>query len=512
MASPVADIGPLSELIKAKVASLIQEQLKPVIHELEAQHQMLLSHTALLRHNHNVNDYQMTRLENLRDLEQSVKSVSHRPAYSRSTTDKPCLSYKVSGILDHDPWEHPNMGTNLREPVPADYRLIPQFVPPENATPAERAAESATLIAEAGVSARHLGVPLTMQDFPRDPATEGGAESEDPMFSSIPLFGLHDPRWRKKEGLEPYTTVGPADYDILAMFPQGVRARKMFAMYEKKLNSRLKRLNAAVSLESSSSKTSARAGRVGAADGPAAAAGPSTSTVVQVTGVRASERTTTTQYSRPGSTPVLSAPPNLTAKPPTTKKSKKKSKASRSKNATATVPPPLPATGTTSRKRSRRAVELDDAANDDCHAGRSASASAPAPPPARKQRTTQRVPKIKFEEEEGAPEETRPEPATKRRKRSVAPSPSPTIVLHRGAGDDGDGDGDGSSNSGGVRESVQDQGSLRRSTRVRRSLAAAGTGAEAEVGAALTVVVTPDTAAKGAARKRSTSGRRASQP
>jgi hypothetical protein len=81
MASPTVNTDPLSELIKTKVASLIEEQLRPVVHELEAQHQMLLSHTALLKHNHNVNDFKMTRLENLRNLEQSIKSVSRPPLY-----------------------------------------------------------------------------------------------------------------------------------------------------------------------------------------------------------------------------------------------------------------------------------------------------------------------------------------------------------------------------------------------------------------------------------------------
>jgi hypothetical protein len=72
------DASALSELIKAKVASLIQEHLKPVVSELAAQHQMLQTHSALLRYNHNVNDYQMDKLENLRDLEQSIKYVSAR--------------------------------------------------------------------------------------------------------------------------------------------------------------------------------------------------------------------------------------------------------------------------------------------------------------------------------------------------------------------------------------------------------------------------------------------------
>ena len=83
------DASALSEIIKAKVAALIQEQLKPVVSELAAQHQILQTHSALLRYNHNVNDYQMGRLENLRDLEQSIKCVSARRISSILLAD-PC--------------------------------------------------------------------------------------------------------------------------------------------------------------------------------------------------------------------------------------------------------------------------------------------------------------------------------------------------------------------------------------------------------------------------------------
>jgi len=65
--------NPLSDVFKAKVTSLILDQLKPIVTELAVQHQMLQTHLALLKHNHNVNDYQMIKLENIRDLEQSIK-------------------------------------------------------------------------------------------------------------------------------------------------------------------------------------------------------------------------------------------------------------------------------------------------------------------------------------------------------------------------------------------------------------------------------------------------------
>ena len=73
MLPPSADSGPLSDVFKAKVTALIQQQLKPIVTELAAQQKTLLSNLALLTHNHNVNDYQMTRLENIRNLEQSIK-------------------------------------------------------------------------------------------------------------------------------------------------------------------------------------------------------------------------------------------------------------------------------------------------------------------------------------------------------------------------------------------------------------------------------------------------------
>ena len=84
MLTPSADSGPLSDVFKAKITSLIQEQLKPIVTELAAQQQTLLSNLALLKHNHNVNDYQMTRLENIRDLEQSIKYAFHCPSTGRA--------------------------------------------------------------------------------------------------------------------------------------------------------------------------------------------------------------------------------------------------------------------------------------------------------------------------------------------------------------------------------------------------------------------------------------------
>jgi MoxR-like ATPase len=86
MLPPSADSSPVSDAFKARITSLIQEQLKPIVTELAAQQRTLLNNLALLKHNHNVNDYQMTRLENIRDLEQSIKYAFHcRPSLDHVT-------------------------------------------------------------------------------------------------------------------------------------------------------------------------------------------------------------------------------------------------------------------------------------------------------------------------------------------------------------------------------------------------------------------------------------------
>ena len=86
MLPPSANSSPITDAFKAKITSLIQEQLKPIVTELAAQQQTLLNNLALLKHNHNVNDYQMTRLETIRDLEQSVKCAFRcRPSLDHLT-------------------------------------------------------------------------------------------------------------------------------------------------------------------------------------------------------------------------------------------------------------------------------------------------------------------------------------------------------------------------------------------------------------------------------------------
>jgi hypothetical protein len=86
MMPPSTNSGHLPDAFKAKITSLIKEQLKPIVTELAAQQQTIVNNLALLTHNHNVNDYQMTRLEGIRDLEQSVKCVFRcRPSIDHAT-------------------------------------------------------------------------------------------------------------------------------------------------------------------------------------------------------------------------------------------------------------------------------------------------------------------------------------------------------------------------------------------------------------------------------------------
>lgn len=450
----------------------------------------------------------MAKLENLRDLEQSI-------------------NFKVAGALGFDPWQHPTMGTNLREPVPADPRLIPRFAP-ESTTPAQRGVESAELIAQAGVSARRLGVPLTLHDFPRDPAIHGGGENEDPMHSAVPLFGLRAPRWRAKEGLPPDTIPGSATYNGVPAPPAGKKGRKLYAKRAQKLKPQWLSFEAATAPKGSSSSSRTMDGLP---DGPALA-GPSggsgakgatrrgaptsgASRTPESTGRATVEMSTSSSTSPVASAPLAPAPlastststiapvpspapppahipipvpvprptpvpaatpivlggganPSSTVEPSTaststasftnsdvthaTSSSRSTSQSSdqiRSATSTAPCSPPTtasPVSTPPSLKRTRRAAEL--AQDEDDYGGGSPAMVAP---PMR----TSPEPHIKQEEE--------PEPhlQRKRSRRSAAPSPSPSICL---AVDTRDATG------GGGRPGP---GQLRRSTRVARAHACA---------------------------------------
>ncbi|KAF8268804.1 hypothetical protein EI94DRAFT_1726839 [Lactarius quietus] len=491
------DTGALSELIKTKVTCLIQEHLKPIVSELAAQHQMLQTHSALLRYNHNVNDYQMGRLENLRDLEQSI-------------------NFKVAGALAFDPWQHPTMGTNLREPVPADPRLIPRFTP-ESKTPAERAAESSELIAQAGVSARRLGVPLTLHDFPRDPAIHSGGENEDPMHSAVPLFGLRAPRWRAKEGLPPDVAPGSATYNGVPAPPKGKKGKRLFAKRAQKLDPKWKTFEAATAprglrrrnspAQSTNCLTCWMGLRLQVHPAPVPeqkrARRPLRAVRSQL-GLRILRCPLPNPAPPPVLTPIpapipapiprptpiptassilLSGPtPSPTLEPriaSTSTANLTNSDITQPHNeqirpATSTAPPPTSTTPPTmqvplSLKRSRMAAEFEDD-EDDNGAGGSSSNPNPA--------ATVVPPQIKQEGEYGMDLERElepePQPQRKRRRRSAAPSPSPSIGLVDAAGGGWPG-----------------PGQLRRSTRVARAHACA------------TATTAP------ASRKRQSNGRRA---
>ncbi|KAH9066500.1 hypothetical protein EDB87DRAFT_1573471 [Lactarius vividus] len=413
------DTGALAELIKAKVASLIQEHLKPVVDELAAQHRMLQTHSALLKYNHNVNDYQMVRLENLRDLEQSI-------------------NFKVAGALGFDPWQHPTMGTNLREPVPADPRLIPRFTP-ENATPTQRAEESAELIAQAGTSRA-------------TPAIHSGGENEDPMHSSVPLFGIRAPRWRTKEGLPPDIAPGLATYNGVAAPPTGKKGKRLYAKRAQKLNPKWKTFEAATAPTAPSSSSSTLDRLFELLDGPALAGPSGSGGNVATNGV--------TSTSSVGRTPE--SPGKTTVEMP--RSSSSTSLASPNPFAPAPVPTPP------SLKRTRTAAGLED------DNGGSRSSHRPVPVVVQPTRTNP-GPQIK---QEGPESGTGLEPKPKRRRRSPAPSPSPSIGLGDAAGGGWPG-----------------PGQLRRSTRVARAHAYTTT---------TTTTTTTTAAAIRPARRRNTTG------
>ncbi|KAH9013269.1 hypothetical protein EDB85DRAFT_1899836 [Lactarius pseudohatsudake] len=495
------DTGALSELIKAKVTSLIQEHLKPIVNELAAQQRMLQTHSALLKYNHNVNDYQMARLENLRDLEQSI-------------------NFKVAGALGFDPWQHPTMGTNLREPVPADPRLIPRFTP-ENATPTQRATESAELIAHAGVSARRLGVPLTLQDFPRDPAIHSGGENEDPMHAAVPLFGIRAPRWRAKEGLPPDVAPGLATYNGVAAPPAGKKGKRLYAKRAQKLNPKWKTFEAATAPTGPSSSSSTLDRLFDLLDGPALA-GPSGSSGKVATGGTASTSgvphtpespgRARVEMSRSFSSTSLASPNPFAPAPPasTSTTATSPSPAPAPAPPTPTIPAPVPRptfmpTATTivlggatptpslivpvaSRRTTnsdltiapsgRSTGQSDSQRNEQIRfatpTAPSSTLSVPTPPSLKRTRGategeddnggggssshpmvvpptgTSPEPQIKQEVPESGTG-LEPEPQRKRRRRSAAPSPSPSIGLGDAAGDGWPG-----------------PGYLRRSTRVAR--------------------------------------------
>ena len=305
-----------------------------------------------------------------------------------SSLTHPRYSFKVAGALGFDPWQHPTMGTNLREPVPADPRLTPRFAP-ENTTPEQRATESAELIAEAGVSARRLGVPLTLQDFPRDPAIHSGGENEDPMHAAVPLYGIRAPRWRIKEGLPLDSRPGTATYNGVPAPPASKKGRRLYVKRAQKLNPKWKSFEDATApsaSSSSSSSSSSAINRLGLLD------------LLDGSALAASNRNTNPSAGQRGNEQIRSATPTMpSSNPPTTTPPEQ-------------VRPSL--------KRTRTAAELENDEDDNVGGG-------PVAATVMQPMTTNPEPRIKQEEPEPEPQQ----PQHKRRRRSAAPSPSPSIGL-----------------------------------------------------------------------------------
>jgi hypothetical protein len=63
----------LGDIVAAMVARLLQEQLAPILGTLKEHARLLDVHTALLNHSTAMNRYNVGKLEDLRDLQNSVK-------------------------------------------------------------------------------------------------------------------------------------------------------------------------------------------------------------------------------------------------------------------------------------------------------------------------------------------------------------------------------------------------------------------------------------------------------
>lgn len=205
-------------------------------------------------------------------------------------------------MLGFDPWQHPTMGTNLREPVPADPRLIPQFTPISKATPAERAAVSAALVKEAGMSARQIGVPLSFHDFPDHPSMSGGGKKEDPMHASNPLFGLNAPRWRAMQGLEEHGIPGTAAWDGVVALPVEKKAQQLYQRHAKQLKRPMWKL-----IEQGADPLGI--GAASSSSSPGAGTGHSDVPDVAPVGTSPFNMTTPAARPPPSSTPSSSTPP-----------------------------------------------------------------------------------------------------------------------------------------------------------------------------------------------------------
>ena len=70
---PAGHFDELGDIVAAMVARLLQEQLAPILGTLKEHARLLDVHTALLNHSTTMNRYNVGKLHDLRDLQNSVK-------------------------------------------------------------------------------------------------------------------------------------------------------------------------------------------------------------------------------------------------------------------------------------------------------------------------------------------------------------------------------------------------------------------------------------------------------
>ncbi|KAI0047987.1 hypothetical protein FA95DRAFT_1595416 [Auriscalpium vulgare] len=167
--------------------------------QVDANEAILAQQRGFLTHDCNVKHYLTHSMESLRCLEQNINAT-------------------IAEVLCWNPLAEPNVGTDLREAVPAKFRSLPYF-PAAPSTPsvrAERAAASAELIASVGMSA-HRPWPLTSHDFPRNPAIAPpdwacGDKKIEVILAAIPPYG--EPKWAQPPPPPPKKTPQQWDEEV----------------------------------------------------------------------------------------------------------------------------------------------------------------------------------------------------------------------------------------------------------------------------------------------------------
>ena len=302
------------------------------------------------------------------------------------------------------------------------------------------------LVKEAGTSARQIGVPLTLDDFPDNPAMTKGRKPEGPLNSSIPAFGLNAPRWRTMQGLEGHTTpdgaaVPPVDNAGLLCLNRERELIPMYLMAEQ---------DAGPGASAAAPPPSLSYGQSGHKLTPHSSVPELPAARRQTTKIRGLCRTYAMSNVLEGSTSTYDNLPRPTSLTRSSTMVNIESSSISTSTSTALAPGPGPASASSAStatapkppkrvakpKRKRQAAELDEPS------GGGTSALQPSA-------------EIKQEEAEA---EADPEPARKRRKSAAAPKTTTTARI------EGDG-----------REAAAGQGEQpRRSARVTRGSGATG--------------------------------------